>query len=273
MQARGLRTDSKIRHSGRSGLCFYIALSDIPDGARSVSTIEFYRICIATKTTTEGSEIPSVAAVYREKRRSDGGFDVPNESTYSDFGIAQVNLLDGFEQLFYFVVFDYGEDCRVHFWPSVCTTVRITGAGATPLYFFEEGETPYIQRIEHVFDTLRVGLVENYQYTFHTALFIRIVCINGLRRLRLLVVHLDLHEDELLTQFAFLVTLTPTAECAIEDRHDEEGEEGGDGETTDYHNTHRYPHFGAFAFGERHRQHTQDSGEGRHEDGSDTASS
>ena len=51
----------------------------------------------------------------------------------------------------------------------------------------------------------------------------------------------------------------------IEHGDDEKREEGGDRQTADDDDTERLPHLCAFTFADRHRDHTQNGGESRHE--------
>ena len=60
-------------------------------------------------------------------------------------------------------------------------------------------------------------------------------------------------------------------EAAVEDRDEDQGNDGGDTQTPGHRNAQAAPHLGAFTGAQGHGQHAQDGGEGGHEDRTQTA--
>ena len=75
------------------------------------------------------------------------GFDGPDEGADADFFVAEVEFLDGLEECGHLLVFDDGDDARVHLGPSVCTATGFTAVGATALHLLEEGEAVNAQHV------------------------------------------------------------------------------------------------------------------------------
>ena len=107
-----------------------------------------------------------------------GLFDIPNERTNTYFFVPVVELLDGLEQIVYLLVFNHGDDGRIHFRPGVSAPTRFSVPGTAALYVFKEGKSADAQLIKQVFDPFGVGLIEYNKYSFHNLL--RIILV-GLR--------------------------------------------------------------------------------------------
>ena len=93
--------------------------------------------------------------------------DVPDEGADADGFVAVVEFADGGEEFVDAVVFDDDHDGGVHLGPGVGAAAGFACAGAAALDLLEEGETGYLEFVEHVFHTLGISLIENYKYTLH----------------------------------------------------------------------------------------------------------
>lgn len=99
---------------------------------------------------------------------------VPYESSYTYFFVAFVQFAHGEKEGFNFVVSYHGEDGVVQFGPCVGATVWVAIFIASALNVLPKGEASDGQDIKHVFDTLRIGLIEYDEYAFHVFLFFRV---------------------------------------------------------------------------------------------------
>ena len=89
-------------------------------------------------------------------------FNVPDESAYTDFLVAEIQFLDRLEERRRLFVFDDGDHAGVHLRPCVGATTGFTAVGATTLDLLEEREATDAEHVQHVFYSTRVRLIEHY---------------------------------------------------------------------------------------------------------------
>lgn len=110
--------------------------------------------------------------------RLHGLFYVPDKCPHADFLVPAIELVHSLEQFFHLVVVHDGNDGGVHFRPRVRAAARLPAVGAASLHLFKKRETAYLELVEHVFDTLRIGLVEYDKYSFHCSIVLFLWVIN-----------------------------------------------------------------------------------------------
>lgn len=176
----------------------------------------------------------------RRTEGSDGLVHGPDEGSEAEFGLGLVEGVETVEEHGHAVILHKGDDCRCQRRPGMCAVMWLAGLGAASLYLAEGREAAAGTLVQHFKYVLVVCEIVGYEYRFHLIMILRGAGADVRLPGMLLFV-------ETFVMLLALVLDTVAGEDAVEGRHEEQREQGGECKTADHGDTHGPPHFRSLA--------------------------